>query len=152
MIAEKKFPYISLNADIGESCELEGLVFVKDSVQIANKCQILAREGRIVLEDGVKIQDNTLIANSDGHHMRIGKGSIIGKNVTINANVGENCIIEDDVTIAASIGDNCWIKAGSIVETEMGPNSFVEKTTVLELTETLLLKMNDLRNHSTNSS
>lgn len=62
--------------------------------------------GNVIIEEGVKILENTKILGP----AYIGRGSVIGQNCLVRESiVGANCVVGYSTEIARSyIGDNCW--------------------------------------------
>lgn len=76
--------------------------------------------GNVVIEDGVKILENTKIVGP----AYIGHGTIIGQNCLIRETmIGGNCVVGYSTEIARSfVGDNCWFHTNYVGDSVISSN------------------------------
>ncbi|GAA0178555.1 gamma carbonic anhydrase family protein [Clostridium sediminicola] len=105
-------PEISKNAFVAESADIIGDVQVLDNANIWYTAVLRGDLDKIVIGEGVNVQDGTVM------HSEHGKPTIIHENVTI----GHKCIIH-----CCEIEENCLIGMGSIVldGAKIGKNTII---------------------------
>jgi carbonic anhydrase/acetyltransferase-like protein (isoleucine patch superfamily) len=80
--------------------------------------QALTEDSQIEIQEGVIVQDLTVIKASQGQSTIIKRGALIGSNSTIeNSTIGENCVVGYGSTISRNckLGRNSMLGAGSIL-------------------------------------
>ncbi len=87
-------------------------------------------EGRVVIEDGVRVLENAVIRGP----VYIGAKSIIGNNVLVRdySHIGRNCVVGYATEVKGSyIGDNCWFHSSYVGDSIIDDNCSLAAGTVL---------------------
>ena len=87
-------------------------------------------EGRVVIEDGVRVLENAVIRGP----AYIGAGTIIGNNALVRdySHIGRNCVVGYSTEIKTSyIGDNCWFHSSYVGDSIIDDNCSLAAGTVL---------------------
>ncbi len=87
-------------------------------------------EGRVIIEDGVRVLENAVIRGP----AYIGAKSIIGNNVLVRdySHIGRNCVVGYSTEVKGSyIGDNCWFHSSYVGDSIIDDNCSLAAGTVL---------------------
>ena len=133
MIDYCKFPHICNDAMISEGVTIEGNVYIKTGVKIAESCEMRSDVFKLVIEENVEIQDSVLIVNATGEDLRIKDDSRIGRGSKIFASIGKNCQIGENVEIQSPVGDNCVVESNSIVDDPLPSNTTLKSVIKTEI-------------------
>jgi len=123
-----KTPVIDKSAFIAPNAVVCGDITIGQNVRVLFGAQIIAENSFIVIGNNCIILENAVIRATKGHHVSIGKNSLIGPNTHLTG-----CTLEENVFIAtgASVFHGALIKQGA----EVRINSIVHiKTVVAENT------------------
>lgn len=121
---------------------------IGNHISIFGKIDLRNREnGKIIVEDNVKFDDNVRIVSARDGTIKIGEGSAIGPNTIINGGgnvmIGKNVIFANNITINANdhihkksmnIMDQGFIYADVVIEDDvwLGANVCINKGVVLK--------------------
>jgi NDP-sugar pyrophosphorylase family protein len=100
---------------------------ISPSAQVSPKAVV---EGRVVIEDNVKVLENAVIRGP----AYIGANSIIGNNVLIRdySHIGRNCVVGYGTEVKGSyIGDGCWFHSSYVGDSIIDDNCSLAAGTVL---------------------
>jgi len=114
---KKKGP---LDISIGKGVWIDRDVQLNKGIKIGNHAEL---SGRVLLDEGVRIQENVHVSAFPGQILKVGRNSeiFIGDIIKGNLEIGENCRIESSVNMTGSdqfptrIGNNVRIKGTSYV-------------------------------------
>ena len=113
-----KTPEINANTFIANTANIVGDVIIKENVTIWFQAVIRGDREKIVIEEGVNIQDGCVLHVDESYPVHIGKSVVVGHGSIIHgAKIGEHTLIGMGAIIlnGADIGANCIIGAGALV-------------------------------------
>ena len=115
-------PTIHSSSFIHEQANVTGNVEIGQNVYIGPGAVLRGDWGKIIIEDGINVQENCVIHMFPGTVVQIKKGAHLGHGCIIhgavigeNSLIGMNSVILDD----AVIGNNCIVGALTLVKSEM---------------------------------
>jgi phenylacetic acid degradation protein len=123
-------PVVDQSSFVHPQAAVTGNVLIGKNVYIGPGAAIRGDWGRIIIEDGVNVQENCTIHMFPGVTVLLKAGSHIGHGAIIHgATIGRNCLVGMNSVIMdnAEIGDECIIGALSLVKTgeKIPPRSVV---------------------------
>jgi phenylacetic acid degradation protein len=112
-------PVVALSSFVHPQAAVTGNVIIGENVYIGPGAAIRGDWGRIVIEDGVNVQENCTIHMFPGVTVLLKTGSHIGHGAVVHgATIGRNCLIGMNSVIMdnAEIGDESIIGALSFIK------------------------------------
>jgi phenylacetic acid degradation protein len=123
-------PVVDPSSFVHPQAAVTGNVIIGKNVYIGPGAAIRGDWGRIIIEDGVNVQENCTIHMFPGVTVLLKAGSHIGHGAIVHgATIGRNCLVGMNSVIMdnAEIGDECIIGALSLVKSgeKVPPRSLV---------------------------